>query len=37
MHGTNHVVKLTEECAPHDSKDDRAQERADEALDRLLW
>ena len=37
MHRTNHIVKLTEECTPHDGEDDRAQKRADEALDRLLW
>lgn len=36
MHGTNHVVKLAEECAPHNGEDDRAQKRADETLDRLL-
>ena len=37
MHGTDHVVKLTEERAPHDGEDDRAQKRADETLDCLFW
>jgi hypothetical protein len=37
MHGTDHVVELAEECAPHDGEDDCAQERADETLNCLLW
>ena len=37
MNGTDHIVELAEECAPHNGEDDRAQERADESLDRLLW
>lgn len=37
MDGTNHIVELTAERAPHDGEDDRAQECADEALDGLLW
>jgi hypothetical protein len=37
MDGTNHIIELATERAPHDGEDDRAQECADEALDGLLW
>lgn len=36
MHGADHVVKFTEESAPHDCKDECAQKRADEAFDSFL-
>jgi hypothetical protein len=37
MNRTDHIVELAAECAPHNGKDDRAQDRADESLHRLLW
>ena len=37
MDGTNHIVELAAERAPHDGEDDRAHDCADEALDGLLW
>ena len=36
MDGTYHIVESAEERAPHDGEDDRAHDRADEALDGLL-
>lgn len=37
MHGTNHVVELTEERAPHDGEDHCAYKRADETFHCFLW
>ena len=36
VHGANHVVEAHEVGRPHDAENDRAKERADEALDGLL-
>jgi hypothetical protein len=37
VHGTDHVIKLAGQGAPDKGKDDCAQNRADETLNRLLW
>ena len=36
MHGADHVVEFAEERAPHDRKDDRTHNRADETFNSLL-
>ena len=36
MHGADHVVEPTEESAPHDGEDNRAQKRADKTFYRFL-
>lgn len=37
VHGADHVVEAHEVRCPHDAEDDRAEKRADETLDGLLW